>query len=216
MNGTVFQKNLRQIYNHQSFYVKRYVKWKLRLDPIFKHIDSAIPPEGVIVDAGCGYGIMSHLISLKSAKRKVIGVDRDNDKLRIAQATADRSPNVQFEHGDLNDWVAPRADAILLIDVLHYWSPSKQRQILKRLSESLNPRGVIIFRDACAQDRASHRFIKFGEIFTVFFGINRRGEGLHFQTGEALRAMFQDCGLTLLAEHDNWGRGSNTTFILSA
>ena len=56
MNATVFSKNMRQAYIYQNFFVKQYVKWKLRLDPIFEHIDSAIPTEGVIVDAGCGYG----------------------------------------------------------------------------------------------------------------------------------------------------------------
>ena len=43
--------------------------------PIMEVLDRHLPERGLVLDLGCGYGIISHLVSVSHPERFVVGVD---------------------------------------------------------------------------------------------------------------------------------------------
>jgi SAM-dependent methyltransferase len=206
-------RGAKSLYNYLDIDAQQYVTWKLRLDPIFKGIDSAVPPTGQILDAGCGYGQMSNSLALKSNQRQVIGVDRDQRKINVARCAARTLSNARFELGDLLEWQYPPSDCVLLIDVLHYWNQGKQQQIIAKAAACLRENGTLIFREGLASSSLAHRLVHFGERWSTWTGQNRRGDGLFFQDRDFYLKNFQRHGLSLQKEVPQWGPGSNSVLI---
>jgi SAM-dependent methyltransferase len=207
-------RGAKSLYNYLDIDAEQYVTWKLRLDPIFKGIDSAVPPTGQILDAGCGFGQMSNSLALKSSRRTIIGVDRDQRKIEIARCAARTLSNAHFEIGDLLEWQYPPSDCVLLIDVLHYWNPDKQQQIIAKAAACLRENGILIFREGLASSSLAHRLVDWGERWSTWTGQNRRGDGLFFQDRDFYLKTFRQHGLSVQKEVPQWGPGSNSVLIL--
>jgi SAM-dependent methyltransferase len=205
----------RSLYRYLDISAEQYVAWKLRLDPIFGHIDHAVPSAATILDAGCGFGIMSNLLTMDSPGRHVVGIDFDSRKLRIARRAARTLRNVRFVAGDLLDAAFPPADCVLLIDALHYWTAEKQTCIIARCAACLRPGGKLIFREGMRSESAGHRVVHWAERGAVWLGHNPRGDGLCFQSREFYLEEFARHGLEVQCEPSDWGRGSNTVLILA-
>jgi len=212
--GRSFWHNLRSLYNYRGAYVERYVAWKLRLDPICRHVDDFVPQEGLVLDLGCGYGLMSNLLARRSLRRQVLGVDADERKIAVARATAAMSQNVTFELADLFQWQVPAADAVVLVDVLHYWELDGQRRLISRAAACLKEGGTMVFRDLCSPDTWRHRLVAWTERFATLSGQNRAGQGIHFGTRDFYLKAFAEEGLTLCAEPAHVNVGSNFTAVL--
>jgi 1-acyl-sn-glycerol-3-phosphate acyltransferase len=212
-SGKSFWHNIRSLYNYRGAYVESYVVWKLRLDPIYKHIDELAPEEGVILDLGCGYGLMSNILARKSLRRQVLGVDFDEQKIGVAKRTALASENVQFELKNIMEWEYPPADCIVMVDVLHYWQKEKQYLAIGKACASLKTGGLLVFRDACTSSSWRHYLTHASEQFSIWLGCNRRGDSLCFGDREFYLHSFQSHGLRLQSEHTDLGRGSNVVFV---
>lgn len=212
--GRAFWHNIRTLYNYQGAYVESYITWKLRLDPICRHIDRFVPEEGLVVDAGCGYGLMANILARKSGRRRLVGVDMDGEKIRVARRASLGCPNATFEQADLLEWDYPAADAAVLVDVLHYWSPENQRRLIAGVCGRLRPGGVLVFRDACASRGWRHRLTVLAERFsTIVARHNLAPEGLCFLEREAYLRAFEACGMRLMEEPANLNPGSNVVMI---
>jgi len=203
------------LYRYLDISAEQYVIWKLRLDPIFAHIDRAVPSTGAILDAGCGFGAMSNLLAMGSPERHLVGVDLDPRKLRVARCAARTLRNVRYRSGDLLDVEYPPADCVMLIDALHYWSAEKQSRIIARCAGCLRPGGTLIFREAMCDESAGHRAVHWAERGAVWLGHNPRGDGLCFQPRDFYLRQFASHGLQVQSEPTDWGRGSNTVLILN-
>jgi SAM-dependent methyltransferase len=204
----------KSLYRYLDVDAEQYVSWKLRLDPIFKGIDSIVPPTGRILDAGCGYGQMSNTLALQSNQRSLIGVDRDERKIHVAQCAARTVANTRFVLGDLLEWDYPQVDCVLLIDVLHYWTAEKQARIIAKAAGCLSEDGTLIFREGLRSSSWGHRLVHLGERWSTWTGQNRRGDGLYFQDREFYLSNFQRNSLSLRKEVREWGHGSNSVLVL--
>ncbi|MCP4638987.1 MAG: class I SAM-dependent methyltransferase, partial [bacterium] len=210
----VFWLNLRRQYKYLGTFVEPYVTWKLRLDPVYRGLDALVPEHGHILDIGCGVGIAANLLANRSITRTVHGIDSDEAKIHVAKVSARGRPSVTLETADALSADLPRADAVLLIDVLHYWTPENQRRLIERACAALAPGGVLVFRDALAEDNRAYRATAWGEAFTTTFGINRRREGLHFQSRAFYETAFADQGMAIELERPDMARGANAVFVL--
>ncbi len=141
----------------------------------FRKADSSI-------DLGCGYGVATHWLATFTDGRTFLGVDYDEEKIRTAKRTAPDHPRIQFETGDILEREFPACDAILLLDVLHYWTPDKQQLILNKARQALRPGGRLILRDGARAENEAHRRVHFWERVATRIGHNQTKEGLHFLT----------------------------------
>ena len=103
---------------------------KIRLwDAPYKHAETVVPRKGLIVELGCGEGLFSNYLALSSDKRKIIGVELDENRVKIANRGL---PNAKFIHADANKAKFHNADAIVMMHLLHHLNSFEEQEKLIR------------------------------------------------------------------------------------
>ena len=143
-----------------------FVRGKLRHDPLYFNLlrRGFLPPEGLLLDLGCGRGILfSLLLAARGLHAKgtypsdwappppSLTFHGIEGRPKTAEAAREAlSGEAHIETGDLRTAGFPQADAILLLDVLHYLPAEAQEALLARIAAALAPGGVLLIRDADA------------------------------------------------------------------
>jgi SAM-dependent methyltransferase len=172
-----------------------------------------VPRAGQILDLGCGYGVATHWLACFTERRTFRGVDYDEDKIRVARRTAPGHPRIVFEHGDILEADYSPCDAVLLLDVLHYWRPEKQQAILEKARRALRPGGRLILRDGMKAENAAHERVAFWERIATRIGHNVTREGLHFLALPELEEALRQAGFTNREIKREAGRDSNLMLV---
>jgi SAM-dependent methyltransferase len=146
-----------------------FARGKLGADPVF----AALLARGLltgrerIVDLGCGQGLLAAwLLAARAVHasdgrhawprgwppppslREYTGIDinlREVARARHAFAL-DPGAAVQIVHGDIREVDYGSADAVVILDVLHYLDPHAQEQVLQRVRQALGPQGLLLLR----------------------------------------------------------------------
>ena len=137
---------LRNIYSNLTYRELAYINIRWRLCP-YEKIEALIPQEGLIIDIGCGYGLLSNLIALKSYKRNVIGIDSSETRIMTAQKTVNKRKNIEFIKQDITAFGFPSCDAVVMSDVFHHLPPDIQDNLIKNIYENLKNNGILIIQD---------------------------------------------------------------------
>ena len=109
---------------------------------------------GTLLDVGGGTGIYSIACLLRNPFLKAIVFDR-REVLKVASefaieyGVADR---LQLQEGDMFMDHLPRADAILLSNILHDWDEPECQQLVSRCSDSLVSGGRLFIHDVFLDD----------------------------------------------------------------
>ncbi|MDR3458451.1 MAG: 1-acyl-sn-glycerol-3-phosphate acyltransferase [Verrucomicrobiae bacterium] len=209
------RRKVERLYRYQGPFTEKFAHFKLKLDPVFPALDPVVPRTGFILDLGCGYGLATHWLAECTDQRTFLGVDYDEEKIRVARRTAPNHARIKFETGDILEMDYPPCDAVLLLDVLHYWVADKQQKILEKARHALRPGGKLILRDGAKAQDAAHKHIHRWEVFATKFGLNHTREGLHFQTLAELQAALKRAGFTHCELIREAGRGSNVLLVAS-
>lgn len=209
----VLRRKVERLYRYQGAFVDRFAHWKLKTDPMFAALDRVVPRRGLILDLGCGYGLAVHWLAYGTDGRRFLGVDYDEDKIRVAQRTAPHSERVQFQVQDILDWEYPACEAILLLDVLHYWLAEKQKIILAKARAALRPGGRLVLREAARDASPGHQRVARWERFATGIGHNQTREGLHFQSADELIVALREAGFAPPEIIRAAGRGSNVLLV---
>ena len=107
---------------------------------------AGVRPEGVIVDVGCGSGILAE--AMTEAGYRVIGVDVSEAMLALART---RAPRAEFRLASFVDATLPKSMAVAAVgEVLCYGfdSTNGDRQRVawfRRVHDALCPGGVLLF-----------------------------------------------------------------------
>lgn len=111
----------------------------------YKELETLVPRKGFIIDLGCGFGIFSNLLGLAGPKREILGIELDPDKLKFASRGVG---NVKFLKADITKIYLKKADAILLIHVLHHLdSFEEQAYLLAECRGKLAANGKLIIAE---------------------------------------------------------------------
>lgn len=212
----VVRRKVARLYRYQGAYVEQFAKWKMKLDPFFAQLDAVVPRRARVLDLGCGYGLASHWLAAFTDTRTFWGLDYDEAKIRVAQRSAAENPRVEFTCGDLLTAELPAAEVALLLDVLHYWPPSKQQLILNKVRRALAPGGRLVLRDGARATSAGHRKVLRWERFATRWGLTRSGEGLHFQSRSEIEAMLARAGFVRWEQRAHAGNDSNIMLVAYA
>ncbi len=162
-----------------------YARIKTHLEDNYTMYEKLLPREGKIVDIGCGYGFMAHILAWTSKDREVIGFDHDEDKILVAQHTPTVTPNISFEVRNVLDPKVelPMANAFILMDVLHYLPKEAQRELILKCLGNLSPGGMLMIRDANAELEERQRGTWLTEFFSTRFGFNKTNSNKLIFTG---------------------------------
>jgi 1-acyl-sn-glycerol-3-phosphate acyltransferase len=209
----VRRRKVGRLYRYQGKFVEQFAFWKLKQDPVFAALDEVVPKEGFVLDLGCGYGLATHWLAYGTNRLTFLGVDYDEDKIRVAQRTAPHQERIKFELRDILEWEYPLCDTILLLDVLHYWTPQKQQLLLSKARSALLPGGRLILREAARKDSAEHHRVHWWEAFATRIGHNLTREGLHFQTLPQITSALDKAGFRKWEIKPGAGRDSNVLLV---
>ena len=118
------------------------IRW--RVCPLPK-IAALVPQSGVILDLGCGHGLFTQLLARSAPQRRVIGIDLDADKIKVAQQL--NLPNLEFAVGDVADVDVPPSQAVTITDVFYLVPYDIQEKLLAICADKLAPGGVIVLKE---------------------------------------------------------------------
>jgi len=114
----------------------------------FEYVEKFIPTQGAIIDLGCGWGMFSNLMAIKSSKRQVIGVDLDESKILWAKRTVKPNrKNITFKKADLGSINIPNVNSIVAYDVLHHLDSETQLSVLRQCLNKLSSGGVLVIKE---------------------------------------------------------------------
>lgn len=192
-----------------------YLKVKIRLENDYQLFHELVPQKGVVLDAGCGYGFLSHMLSFLSSERTILGVDYDQDKIEVANNVFYKKPHVSFTAADLETHEVQPADCIIISDVLHYLSQAGRVRLLLNCFDQLNAGGSIIIRDADQSKEKRHKGSVLTEIFsTKVFRFNKTQNSLTFFSSDEIIELATKNGLQAKII-DNTKLTSNILIVLN-
>ncbi len=177
-----------------------YVRTKLLGDPVARLVaDVEGEADGVlgeVLDIGTGRGQLPILLVELGRATCARGVDWDLAKVEAGNKAvyAGTPLEVQLSPGDARTAPFEPADTVLLIDLLHYFTPEEQDAILARAADAVRPGGRLLVREADT-DRGWRSQVTLLEerIFTaVRFN---RGERVHFRSAETIVELLSARGL---------------------
>jgi len=150
-------------------------------------IETHVPPDGTILDLGCGHGVLSNYLAIRSSQRRVIGFDLSPHRIAIARAAA--PANAEFRCQDILDSPPLPCRVIIVADVLHHLrSYADGDDLIARCVERLPPGGLLVVKEI-----GKHPLWKYlctRPIDTLFY----RGE-VHFRSPAQFAALFDRLAL---------------------
>lgn len=111
-----------------------------------------IDSPNAIIDLGCGSGEVTNLLAERWPHAAIIGVDNSEEMLAVAEA---RNTTVQWVHRDINHWRSDFKFDLVFSNAALHWIDD-HRRLFVRLSQSVNPRGVLAVQMPRNYDAASH------------------------------------------------------------
>ncbi len=140
-----------------------------------------LPPRGLVVDLGCGEGLLAHLWVRGGTDRRVVAVDWDPDRVARLRSSLDGLP-IEAALDSMETFEIPACDGVALVDVLHYLDATAQDRLLDRAATALRPGGTVVLRDPDAGAGWHHRLARAHEHVFQTLGITRGAKG-RFRTG---------------------------------
>jgi 2-polyprenyl-3-methyl-5-hydroxy-6-metoxy-1,4-benzoquinol methylase len=167
----------------ESFYLR--TRW--RLCP-FDLVESHVPRKGRILDFGCGYGMLSNFLALKSPDRRVLGIDLNRARIEVAKRSSSGHPEVSFQLGDVRDFQGILFDGVVMTDVLHHIDDDNVRVLLRIIRSCLSDHGALVVLDV---DRSPLR--KFYTTYLIDRLLNLT-RSLHYRSRDLLMLLLGRSG----------------------
>jgi SAM-dependent methyltransferase len=182
-------------YRRLDGYVRTFVRFKMRLDPMFPHLASFLPAPRRILDIGCGYGIPSVWLLEINPEARVWGMDPDPGRIRPAGwAAGGRGVMIVGRAPELPVLPDP-VDGVLFLDVIHLLDDADLAQTLARVGAALEPGGVLVLRAIVPTFAKPSPERRFEEL-----RLKWRGGRARFRSGEEVRQAVAAAGLRLTTE----------------
>lgn len=111
----------------------------------FEEIAGVVPKKGLIVDLGCGEGILTNYLAFLFPAQKYLGVDIDKKRISLADKGL---PNASFKFGDVTKLAIPPCNGIILSHLLHHLeSFEKQEKLIEKCYHNFKKNGVLVITE---------------------------------------------------------------------
>lgn len=111
-------------------------------DAPFEIVEKLVPKKGLILDLGCGDGLLANYLAISGPERRIVGVDLNKERIKYAQKGL---KNTRFIHEDALKEKTLLPDVILMSHVLHHLrSLQEQEKLIKDSVAKLTKGGKLI------------------------------------------------------------------------
>lgn len=142
-----------------------FARGKLSGDPVFAGLlaHGWIAPRARVLDLGCGQGLLASM--LLACEQPLVqkawpsgwpaapvgctihGLElMPRDVARAQKALAAHADRAMVQQGDITTHAYPAADAVVILDVLHYLPSAAQLAVLQKAEQALRPGGRLLLR----------------------------------------------------------------------
>jgi 2-polyprenyl-3-methyl-5-hydroxy-6-metoxy-1,4-benzoquinol methylase len=173
-----------------------------------REIEKEIPRKGLIIDIGCGEGVVSWFLAQKSTYRQVLGIDKNISKIKTAKIFQSYLENLNFISKDVFDYSFPPCGAVVLSDLLHHLSFSKQKALLKRIYQKLDKNGVCLIKEIDKEDKIR---VFLSRLWDLLFYPN---EKIYYWRKKDLKEELENLGFKVkIKKVKLWFPGSTVLFV---
>ncbi len=166
----------------RTFLVHRW--WHAHLSDL----ERCVRTSGTILDLGCGHGIFTNLMALRSPTRTILALERNPVKAAFARG---RVANVTVENRDITDADLPEVDVVTMTDVLHHLrSFDEQDKALDAATRILAPGGQLIVKEITKSRPVRYRLTLILDMLAF------PGERFFFRRHEQFAAALDSRGFT--------------------
>jgi 2-polyprenyl-3-methyl-5-hydroxy-6-metoxy-1,4-benzoquinol methylase len=199
MSDQITMRDAIKLYSEHRLGIRLFVRLRNLLSPL-EVLENLVPKEGNILDLGCGHGLFTNYMALRSRSRNILGLDPSAAKIEVAKKTESIVPNVHYLLGDVNNIGKEKPfDTITIVDVLYLLTENKQREILKTCHQLLSRAGVLVLKTQDTRPRWRFFWTYMQEMLVVGIGVTMSGNGLHFMPVVKTKQILEEAGF--LAEH---------------
>lgn len=189
--------------------LQSYARWKVRSDPAYSAALEALRGRDLpLVDLGCGIGLLAFYLREHGYTAPVIGVDFDQRKIDAACLAARKYRGVDFIAGDARDPL-PDGHNVVILDILHYFDPASQQQILTNAARAVPPGGAVILRQPIRDASWRYRLTKRVDALARTLRW-MKAESLNYPTREEVTAPFAGFASEV---RPLWGRMPYNTYF---
>jgi SAM-dependent methyltransferase len=186
-----------------------FARGKLRADPVYRAILELglLLGRARVLDLGCGQGLLAAWLGAATrcyengrwpqswppapqtqSTRGIELMARDVERARCALGSAS-----EVSQADIRDAAFGVADAVVILDVLHYMPPQAQIEVLQRVRAALPARGLLLLRVGDAAAGLRFRYGQWSDKLVMLL----RGHSIvaqHCRSVAQWRALLRDCG----------------------
>jgi SAM-dependent methyltransferase len=201
-------------YRSAGWFAYQFARGKLKGDPVYAAILSLglLHGRSRVLDLGCGQGLLTAWLraaeccyeggtwpcTWPAAPRSVSTLGIELMKGDVERARRALGPGAQVLHGDIRTAVFGQADAVVILDVLHYMGAATQQEILQRVRAALPADGLLLLRVGDADGGLRFRYSQWTDRIIM----RLRGHGwvrTHTRSLSQWRVLLQQCGFASAA-----------------
>lgn len=181
------------LYRNQSIGARLHTRlraWSAPLDAVVQ----ALPRDGTLLDVGCGHGLVSNEVALRSPLVRVLGIDLSETKIASARKSVGARTNVEFRQAALEEVPESGFDAVSLIDVLYLVPEGSWTSFLGTCREKLRPGGIFVVKEVGIEPWWKFERLKLQEFMSTRILRITKGDTMHFESGEELKKRLLSLG----------------------
>jgi len=120
-------------------------------DSLLKHVPADCENA---LEIGCGTGAFARALARRC--KRVVALDLSAEMIRAARSRSSQLENLEFQLADAMTWEFPQShfDFVCSIATLHHL---EQRELLLKIKNALNPRGILVVLDLVQSDSLTER-----------------------------------------------------------
>jgi SAM-dependent methyltransferase len=174
-----------------------YTRAKLGSDPLYPGVCSVLRgTRAPLLDLGCGLGLLAHALHEEGIALRYFGVDHDARKIVDARRAATRRglADAGFETQDLSTTLPAHRGSVAMLDVLQFFTPERQGDIVAGMIAMLEPGAKLVIRSGLDDGSRRARVTRVTDRLSHLLGWMKSAPR-HYPEADLLRARFDAAGL---------------------